>query len=326
MAPRSASLARKALFSLATSVLLLAAVELLLRLTTQGLGHASIPAETVAAHVETEALDYDPVYGWVRHTLPDPMFHLDANGFRHLEALERQKAPEAWRGFTLGDSQTYGAGVGAGQTYTAFAEAALRAQAPARQVELINTGLSGYGSLQALRLIQHKLPDWAPDLFVVDCFAFDQPRDGLTPRGRLNALEQALFHYRTYYVLRFVAERALGRVRPMGVPTPDGERLRGAGNHDVIMQVAADLGVPVVFLDYPFWEGREGDRPEAIHCLAPATELPEGAIVIPVCQALRDRGGLPSTWFLDNNHLTAEGNRVVGEALARGLVERGLGP
>ena len=65
--------------------------------------------------------------------------------------------------------------------------------------------------------------------------------------------------------------------------------------------------------------------PAAESSLASPAELPEGAVILLVCQALIAHGGPASALFLDNNHLSAEGKRVVGEALARGLVDRGLG-
>jgi lysophospholipase L1-like esterase len=303
-------------------------VEAVRRVTTAGLGRATIPDATVTAHVQAEGLAYDPIYGWVRENLPDRYMNVDVNGFRHAEALSMQKPEGGWRAFTMGDSQTYGAGVMVGESYPAFAEASLRASRPERRVEVINTGLSGYGSLQALRLIQHKLLDWDPDLLIVDCQANDQPRDGLTPQGQLSGLQRLLFNYRTYYVLRFAIDRATGRsATPIAVHQGVGPNLAN-GNHDVIMQVAADAGVPVVFLDYPFWNHNNpaARSSEIIACLAPAERLPAGALVIPVCQALKDSGRPPDELFLDNNHLSALGNKIVGEALAEGIRELGLGP
>jgi lysophospholipase L1-like esterase len=86
--------------------------------------------------------------------------------------------------------------------------------------------------------------------------------------------------------------------------------------------------VPVVFLDYPFWNHNNpaARSSEIIACLAPAERLPAGALVIPVCQALKDSGRPPDELFLDNNHLSALGNKIVGEALAEGIRELGLGP
>lgn len=321
-----ASRGRKLLLGLLVSLGLMTAVEVVLRFTTASLGRASIPAEQVQAHVQSEGLKYDPIYGWVRENLPDHYMSVDINGFRYPRPLARERQPGSFRAFTLGDSQTYGAGVMVNETYTAFAEAALRTARPDRHIELINTGLSGYGSLQALRLIQHKLLDWDPDLLVIDCRANDQPRDGLHAGAPVSAAQRLLFHYRTYYVLRFLVERSLGRNQaPMQARNARGQFLTN-GNHDRIAELARANGVAVAFLDYPYWNHNNPNAraDEIIACLAPAEDMPPGSLSVPACLALKQSGRPPRELFLDNNHLTAEGNRIVGETLARTLLENGL--
>jgi len=209
-------LSRKLLYSGVAVVLLLGAVEVVLRITTHTLGETTLPSQQVREHIESEGLVYDPVYGWVRKHLPDPWDGEDANAFRRQPPIAQPKPPGGWRAFTFGDSQTYGAGLQWDQAYTAVAERALQERAPDHPVEFVNTGLSGYGSLQALRLIDHKIMAFSPDLLVIDCFPFDQPRDDvLAASPRLGGVERLLFHWRTWYVLRFVVERGLGRMRPM---------------------------------------------------------------------------------------------------------------
>ncbi len=318
---------RKLGFSVLTVVLLLAGVELFLRASTHMLGVATIPADEVRAHVQAEELVADPTYGWVRKQVPDPDRHVDVHGFRTPEPFDDAKPAGTWRAFTFGDSQTYGAGVDVDESYTAVALRAIRSSRPDQPVELINTALSGYGSLQALRLIQHRVLAWDPDLLIIDCRIGDQVRDEIVAASpahpRLDAL---LFRWRTYYVLRFGIERLRGRTAPMRAGAEQ-ERHEQAGNHDQIMAVAAAAGVPVVFLDYPFWNmpsldpRRQADMPDdEISCMAPASRLPPGAASISICQALRDSGHPARELFLDNNHMSAEGNRIAGEALAEGLL------
>lgn len=328
------STTRKLAFSAVTLLLFLGGLELLLRVTTSGMGRASIPEDDVLAHVSAEEIEYDPLYGWRRSVVPDLANGIESHGFRRATELPQPKPTGGWRAFTFGDSQTYGAGLQVDQTYSHVAEQALRQRHPDRSVEVVNTGLSGYGSLQALRLIQHQVLDLEPDLLIVDCRTHDQPRDELVAQApALPGLDRLLFHWRTWYVLRFTVDRALGRTAPMNPSPPPDPSLAAAGNHDLIMAQAAEADVPVVFLDYPFWNAQQrpdqqaqGARFEEIACLATETYLPPGAVVIPVCDALR-RSGMPaSELFLDNNHLSAAGARVVGQALAQGIEALGLGP
>jgi lysophospholipase L1-like esterase len=49
--------------------------------------------------------------------------------------------------------------------------------------------------------------------------------------------------------------------------------------------------------------------------------MPEGATVVPATAALLATGKTPAELFFDNNHLTVEGARIVGETLAKTLGE-----
>jgi len=54
--------------------------------------------------------------------------------------------------------------------------------------------------------------------------------------------------------------------------------------------------------------------------------VPPGATVIQICEALRHAQQPASALFLDNNHMSEEGARIAGEALAQGISDLGLGP
>ncbi len=317
---------KKLAFAGVTVVAVLVIAEVGLRIGTRELGEATIPDDLVRRHVEEGSMDYHPVFGWVRSELPNPRLGLNAEGFRYAD-VPREKPAGTWRAFTLGDSQTYGAGAKSHETYTALAEGLLRAKTGrGDDLQLINTGISGYGSLQALRLIEHKLLGWDPDLLIVDCRTYDQPKDGLLPPVGPSraAMEGVLWHSRLYYTLRFWLERlrpTTGRhMQHQPGQIDEAERKAAFGNHENLKALAAREGVDLMFVDYPVWDQRH-DR---IVCQAPPEELPAGVPVARACVALQQDGRHPSELFIDPNHLKAAGNQVFGQALTDAILAEGL--
>jgi hypothetical protein len=309
---RLAPLRRPAL-GLLVACVLLGAAEGVLRVLVREVGQASIPSDVVAAHVAKGAMRYHADLGWTWSRVPEPSLGINSDGFRYAE-LPKAKPAGTLRGFTLGDSQTFGAGLDAPDSYTAVAERRLREGGHA--IELVDAGVAGYGSLQALRLIESKLVEWSPDLLVIDCRTFDSATETRAPRhrGPVEAVRHVLFSSRIYYALRLgLREAGVEEGRRMvpraGVP----EEGRGEGNHALIAAFARHEGIEVVFVDYPLWANG------AVVSRAPAHELPAGATVVPATAALLATGKAPAELFFDNNHLSVEGARVVGEALATTL-------
>lgn len=316
---------RKLVFAFITLIVVLGSTELLLRLLTRSWGQASIPSESVLAHVRDGTMKYHEELGWVRAELPQPRNGINAEGFRYAD-LPKEKAPGTWRAFALGDSQTYGAGVQAQETWPARAESQLRELHPDAKIELVNAGISGYSSLQALRLIRSKLLQWSPDLVIIDCRTYDSPRDLYVPRpsGLTAPLERAFFHFRTYYVLRLLVDRSTGAWGRRMTPTSQersapqiGERY---GSHGDLLALGRERGFEVIFLDYPFWDNRR----DLITPLAHAHEMPKGARIVSTVDALTATQKKASELFLDNNHLSVEGNRVVGGVVAEFISRGGL--
>lgn len=349
---RELSFGRKLVYAGIATVGILGMTEGILRLVLREAARISIPAKSVEEHVQV-GMAFDPDLGWTWKRVPQPEVGINEAGFRY-GTLTLSKPPGTWRAFTLGDSQTYGAGVDSDKTYTAVAERllnqAIQGQTIAtsaggiQHVELVNAGISGYTSLQTLRLIEKKLLDWKPDAILIDNRTFDAPRDvGLpTPSARVAALQRILFQSRIYYVMRFVMDRLAPhqprRMRADAVsqgPTPttsnlppregNAETLKSAsvahrppefGNHSLIVERLEAQGIQVIFLTYPFWDSRQ-DR---INCLAPQPELPADAPVAPVCEALQQDNHPPKVLFLDNNHPTVLGHSLMGQVVATTLL------
>ena len=326
--PRRRSIGARLLLGLLVAGGILAVAEGVARLLSRRIALATIPAETVRAHVEGGGMRPDPLLFWARAHVPNPAEGIGAHGFRY-GPLTLEKPAGAWRAFAIGDSQTYGAGVAPAEAWPAVAEALLGEQSGRRagqDVQVVNAGNSGYGSLQALRLIEVKLLPYEPDLLIVDCRVFDQPREGLVgpPSPTASAISRLLFRSRVYYLLR----RAVGAVQ-RGAASLDGSPAAPAeggrlGNHDLIADLARRAGVALVFVDYPIQGGAPG--PGAAHSSAPAEQLPAGSYVVAATAALEASGLSGGALYYDMNHLTPAGNQVVGRALAASLTQWGLGP
>ena len=180
-------------------------------------------------------------------------------------------------------------------------------------------------------MVEKRLLDWDPDLFVVDSRTFDSPRDGGIG-SRMPTISALIFQSRLAFVARFALER-IGprRPRPMHaeVLTEEQSRTEDFYNHDLIRDFIESRGIGLVFLTYPVSERVRGIggpyRSKELACLSPIEELPEGADVLDCCKVLEDSGEAITDLFLDNNHFTPLGHRVIGEALAELLQAKGLG-
>lgn len=297
------------LFALLTTVGALAVGEGLARLLLREAALATIPSEVVAEHIRhANAYTWDARLGWRRAHVPHPALGVESHSFRHAP-VDLARPPGRLRGFVMGDSQTFGAGVDAGQDYPGVAERILRERG--LEVEVINAAVSGYKSIQVLRWFEDELLAFDPQFLVVDCIPADvhdvreERPDWAGPLGAL------LFRSRLYRGLRLVVEELRpGAAHPMRDPKgPDPD---AGSNHDHILALGEAHGVEVFFLDYPFWG-------EPVRAMAPAERLPPGARSIDSVGALRASGRPTGELFHDNNHLSVLGNAIVGEALADGL-------
>lgn len=324
--PVELALSRKISYSILATLLLLLATEGVLRLTLKRIAQATIPSDQVEQHCANNKLAYDPELGWVFPPLDNPSDEITPDGFRRPELVTLPKPPGTWRAITLGDSQTFGAGVASAESYPAVTERLLRqAQGQTRHIEVLNAAISGYKSLQILRKMA-KLMKYEPDLYIVDAAPFDSIRDDYVPSPSpwVAKAQRYLFHVRLYYVLRVVLEK-IRPSRPAGMNSANAPKVAEGtlfGNHDLIMEFSKEQDVPVIFLDYPFWV----PEPDQIKQLLHQDELPPGAVLVPVTTALKESGHPNNKLFLDNNHATALGNEIIGQTLATLIQQQPWGP
>jgi lysophospholipase L1-like esterase len=93
-------------------------------------------------------------------------------GFREDHQLADSKPDGEFRILFLGDSCTFGYGVGCNETFVADSENRLNEQYADRHFECINAGVPGYSLYQGFRVLDVDGPRVQPDL-VVACFGFN---------------------------------------------------------------------------------------------------------------------------------------------------------
>jgi lysophospholipase L1-like esterase len=89
----------------------------------------------------------------------------NALGLRGAE-IARGKPPNTYRVLTVGDSCTFGSGAGDADTYPVQLERRLEAARPGVVVEVLNAGVPGFSSYQALRYLEIEGFNLDPDAIV----------------------------------------------------------------------------------------------------------------------------------------------------------------
>lgn len=301
----------------------LGSAELVLRLAFPIVRTATLPEGMIEQHVTAAGFRHDPDLYWTWGMLPSPAMQINQFGFRRTEPMTLEKPEGTLRVVTFGDSQTLGAGVGPDQTYSAFAEQSL-----GEGWEVLNAGISGYRSLNVYRKLQLDILQYQPDAVVIDCFPFDSPRDdgplvqkerfGTARQRRHAAIRGLLWNSRLFRAVE-LAVFDLRPDKPRWLDQPDPELGRGDlgyGNHAEIATWGLKHGVTVLFMEYPVSNERWQHS-----CMTQPGELPEGVPVVPACQAMAESGVPAREMFQDRNHMTEQGNRLVGEVLAESLRE-----
>lgn len=98
-------------------------------------------------------------------------FRTNAQGFRDDENYEHEKPPGQRRILMLGDSQTQGFEVRQAATFAKRLERRLRDKG--MSVQVLNTGMSGFGTAEELMFLQHEGMKYSPDAIVLAFFAND---------------------------------------------------------------------------------------------------------------------------------------------------------
>lgn len=98
-------------------------------------------------------------------------FKINRNGFRDEQDYAYEKPPGLFRVLALGDSHTAGFEVAQHETFSAQLEAELRRRGI--EAEVLNTGISGFGTAEQVVFLENEGLKFKPDAVVVAFYAND---------------------------------------------------------------------------------------------------------------------------------------------------------
>jgi lysophospholipase L1-like esterase len=276
-------------------------------------------------------------------------FTTNSQGFRGQEEFATVKPPGVYRIIVLGDSVTLGHGVEDGETFAAVAQHEL---GQSRPVEVINMGVSGFGTAEELIQLQQTGPSYQPDLVVLAYFPNDPYNnvvsklfsvvDGqlvrtaetfvpaLYVRDRLYAIPGYGFLCDHSHVVNLVRSRLsaffldyLGRANRTSseissVLTSEEAQLTGLLLQEVA-RVADERGVPLVILNIPvILKGQVIENfPASVFQLN--QEFP---MVVAVAREVYASHSTEELSYREDSHPRPYGHRLIGEELARVVSQR----
>lgn len=274
-------------------------------------------------------------------------FTTNSQGFRGQAEYAQLKPLGVYRVIALGDSVTLGHGVEDHETFSAVLQQELGHN---RQVEVINMGVSGFGTAEELIQLEQVGLAYQPDLVLLTYFPNDpynnvvsklfsvidgrlvRTHDEYVPalfvRDRLSTIPGYSYLCQHSHVLNFLRSRAsaffidyLARKNQVNsdissVLSPT-EREMTELLIRAVRQTTADRGVPLLILNIPVvLKGKViGNYPQD----ALGTEN-HSAIVLDVLKTVYEGHPLDDLSYVEDSHPKPMAHRLIGEAVA-GLVQ-----
>jgi lysophospholipase L1-like esterase len=275
--------------------------------------------------------------------------HVNSQGFRGDE-FDPAKRLGTVRVIAIGDSATFGL-AGDRCQYPRILGELLEGDARPHRYEVINAGVEGYDSANALQLLRLKLVEYHPDLVTVYIGWNDLvKRDPMNPNAG-EQYEWLAYHAYDIYLVKFWRKVLYHYLRPLvlsvrhEISTQEEaayERYvpkQFKQNLDAIVETAARHGIRAILLTLPspLREDLDGGELRKIYFPYYTYNLKQFALayrryndtirqtaearkmpLIDLAARLADRPEL----FVDTAHATCEGHAVIAREIYRGLVEQ----
>ncbi len=252
---------------------------------------------------------------------------INSLGLRGPE-IAREKPAGAVRIALVGDSFTFGHGVGDAETLPVHLQECLRAAFPGLGIEVLNCGVSGYSSRDEALWIRHRVLSFDPDLILLSYTLNDPETHPAHPLHR--SLHRPELWER-FHALRLVAKwdhaRRLAQHKTLFHLLHDPEESYWPTVQSAfrdIRESTAQAGVPVLLVLHPLLAGRtlKGYRYADLHAQVAAEARDDGFEVFDLVDPLRLAEVVPGELALPDGHANARGNRLFAEEIAAYLETR----
>ncbi len=257
--------------------------------------------------------------GWMWRVAPTRM-RVNSLGARGAE-IEAGRRPGIARVLAVGDSFTFGQGVEEDEAWPIVAGARLWTWG--HKTEVLDFGVPGHGTPQSVALVEKRLLSLRPDLVLVGVFANDLTAEDsycLYGQGGNEASRFLLQHVYTGRVAYMLGQRSRQTRDPELVAkygTPEDRFVRSMAHLVDLGSREGFLVAAVLLTDREMYtDGQSCPGCTPPHDLVGKT----GAFVIdmtPVWRLLHT--DIPRFFIPGEDHLSVDGNRIMGEALADAL-------
>jgi lysophospholipase L1-like esterase len=172
----------------ASTLVALIAAELVLRMANLGPAPHPVSAGKVVRDSSDPVLRFEHrpnsarvrVFQQSRNDVPRiALYSIDQHGFRR-PGVELQKPPGSFRIACLGDSFTFGTGLGDHETWPALLPGMLNEAQDGPTFEVMNCGVGGYNTIQEAAYLEQRVLRFEPDL-VVCCLYLNDVMIGVKP-------------------------------------------------------------------------------------------------------------------------------------------------
>ncbi len=259
--------------------------------------------------------------------------HTDERGLRG-EIFAVPKPSGALRVLAIGDSCTFGSGAGQADTYPAQLENRLRKAHPGRSVEVVNAGVPGFSSYQAIRFLDVEGWSFEPDVVVIATGINDAHPANTGSKRRFGAdrwlsdreYAAALNRSSVLAITRLLQRAGL---LPMGSTAsgPDVKRRVPLDEYEAALRRfardALSRGIIPVIVAWPLQSQATPDAQTSevervyarYQAAAESAARAEGAAFVPLVTSVEGRPGL----FVDPVHMNATGYGLVADAVAEAV-------
>lgn len=343
------SILRRLLYGVLTALLMLAALEGILRFFGFEY-YPSPPVILVDSSADRQMSRGEDMYRfhpyWFWELRPgarverSPNEHVNASGYRGRD-YPRDRTPGVPRIVALGDSSTFGYGVKWDEAYPAILERSLG------KVEVLNFGVVGYSAFQGEKLFSGRVLSFQPDLTLVAFGAVDEllPAQGydvdhkfqvtskINPRvvlwedrlGPLRICQLILRIFDSGHPAKEQEQNAAGNDRAWTEGQKDYVRNQSVASFErsllAITQIARSVGSQVVFIIPPRRRSVEERWPWSLE-YSQAIRKVGAEVEVPCLDASGEFRTFPQSdelLFLDDYHPNVRGHLIYGKFLASKL-------